>query len=82
MSALKRARQPMPADVEAALQDGGVLDAYRERPAYQQGDYLGWIGRAQQEATRAKRVRQMVDELREGGVYMGMDHAPSRRGSS
>ena len=40
------------------------------------------IGRAQQDATRTKRVRQMVDELREGGVYMGMPHAPSSRSGS
>jgi uncharacterized protein YdeI (YjbR/CyaY-like superfamily) len=79
MTRLKRPRQPMPTDVDQALRDAGVLDAYRERPAYQRNDYLGWIGRAQQDATRAKRVRQMVDELREGGVYMGMPHAPSRR---
>ena len=82
MSGPRRPRQPMPDDVEAALRTGGVLDAYRERPAYQRNDYLGWIGRAQQDQTRAKRVRQMVDELREGGVYMGMPHAPSRRDAS
>ena len=82
MSGLKRPRQPMPDDVEAALRAGGVLDAYSERPAYQRTDYLGWISRAQQDETREKRVRQMVDELREGGVYMGMPHAPSQRGSS
>ena len=82
MSRLKRPRQPMPRDVDAALRTGGVLDAYRERPAYQRNDYLGWIGQAQQDETRAKRVRQMVDELREGGVYMGMPHAPSRRVTS
>ena len=79
MSGPRRPRQPMPDDVGAALRDGGVLDAYRERPAYQRNDYLGWIGRAQQDETREKRVRQMVDELREGGVYMGMAHATSRR---
>ena len=82
MSGPQRPRQPMPDDVEAALRDGGVLDAYGERPAYQRNDYLGWIGRAQQDGTRDKRVRQMVDELREGGVYMGMPHAPSRKGTS
>jgi uncharacterized protein YdeI (YjbR/CyaY-like superfamily) len=75
----QRPRQAMPDDVEAALRAGGVLDAYRQRPAYQRNDYLGWIGRAQHDQTRDKRVRQMVDELREGGVYMGMAHAPSRR---
>ena len=72
----------MPPDVDQALRRAGVLDAYRDRPAYQRNDYLGWIGRAQQDETRAKRVRQMVDELREGGVYMGMTHAPSRRATS
>lgn len=78
MSRMKRPKQPIPPDVDQALRSGGVLDAYRERPAYQRNDYLGWIGRAEQGETRTKRVRQMVDELREGGVYMGMPHAPSR----
>jgi len=82
MTGPQRPRRPMPDDVEAALRAGGVLDAYRERPAYQRNDYLGWIGQAQQDGTRGKRVRQMVDELREGGVYMGMPHAPSRRVAS
>ena len=82
MSEPPRPRQPMPSDVEAALRSGGVLVAYREWPAYQRNDYLGWIGLAQQDRTRHKRVRQMVDELREGGVYMGMPHAPSRRSGS
>jgi uncharacterized protein YdeI (YjbR/CyaY-like superfamily) len=82
MSGVQRPRQPMPDDVEVALRDGGVLDAYRERPAYQRNDYLGWIGRAQQDESRDKRVGQMLDELREGGVYMGMPHAPSRRSAS
>ena len=79
MSRMKRPKQPMPPDVDQVLRSAGVLDAYRERPAYQRNDYLGWIGQAQQDETRAKRVSQMVDELREGGVDMGMTHAPSRR---
>ena len=72
----------MPPDVDQELRSAGVLDAYRERPAYQRNDYLGWIGQAQRDVTRANRVRQMVDELRQGGVYMGMPHAPSRRVAS
>jgi uncharacterized protein YdeI (YjbR/CyaY-like superfamily) len=79
MSGLKRPQQPMPHDVDEALRAGGVLDAYRERPAYQRNDYLSWIGQAQQDETRARRITQMVHELRAGGVYMGMPHAPSRR---
>ena len=82
MSRMKRPKQPMPPDVDQVLRSAGVLDAYRERPAYQRNDYLGWIGQAQRDVTRANRVRQMVDELRQGGVYMGMPHAPSRRVAS
>jgi len=29
--------------------------------------------------TRRKRIEQMLDELDAGGVYMGMDHPPSRK---
>jgi uncharacterized protein YdeI (YjbR/CyaY-like superfamily) len=81
MSPLVRPEQPMPDDVAQALRTHGALDAYQARPAYQRNDYLAWIGRAQQPATRAKRLGQMVEEVREGGVYMGMVHAPSRRGA-
>lgn len=80
MSPLKRAQQAMPGDIEMVLRAHEVLDAYEERPAYQRNDYLAWIGRARQPETRARRLGQMLDELREGGVYMGMTHAPSRRG--
>lgn len=76
---LRRDVQSMPADVLAELEDGGLLDLYRERPAYQQNDYLGWIGRAKREGTRQKRIQQMLDELRRGGVYMGMQHRPSTK---
>ena len=81
MSGLKRAQQPMPDDVDEALRAAGLRDAYGERPAYQRNDYLAWITRAEKDETRRKRLRQMVDELREGGVYMGMAHRPSRRDS-
>ncbi len=29
--------------------------------------------------TRARRLAQMLDELGRGGLYMGMQHAPSRK---
>ena len=76
---LTRPLQPMPEDVAAALTESGLAAAYFARPPYQQNDYLGWIGRAKRPATRQKRLAQMLDELRRGGVYMGMDHPPSRR---
>ncbi len=75
----RRERHPMPADVLALLRETGRLDDYAARPPYQQNDYLGWIGRAKSPATRERRIAQMLDELERGGVYMGMDHRPSRK---
>ena len=62
----------MPASVEAALNEHGLMAAYRARPPYEQNDYLGWISRAKREATRQKRVDQMLAELRDGRKYMNM----------
>ena len=49
------------------------------RPFYQRNDYLSWVTRAKRIETRIKRMEQMLDELEVGGVYMGMDHPPSRK---
>jgi hypothetical protein len=38
---------------------------------------VGWILRAKREATRRKRLEQMLDELQRGGVYMGMRWMPT-----
>ncbi len=62
----------MPDDVEAALVDNGLMDTYRQRPPYQQNDYIGWITGAKRPETRSKRIQQMLDELRAGDVYMKM----------
>jgi len=62
----------MPEYVARALRDENLTEQYHERPPYQQNDYIGWIARGKQAATREKRLRQMLDELRVGGVYMGM----------
>jgi uncharacterized protein YdeI (YjbR/CyaY-like superfamily) len=75
----RRATHAMPDDVGAALKAGHVEAEYRARPSYQRNDYLGWIGRAKQDDTRRSRIAQMVAELKKGGVYMGMTHAPSAR---
>lgn len=69
----------MPDEVRSALTRRGLIDAYEARPYYQRNDYLGWIGRAKRPDTRCKRIEQMLGELDIGGVYMGMDHPPSRR---
>lgn len=70
---LKRAPHPMPAFVREALQAHGLQAAYDARPPYQRNDYLGWIGRAKREATRQKRLDQMLAELKGGTTYMNMD---------
>jgi uncharacterized protein YdeI (YjbR/CyaY-like superfamily) len=75
----KRPTYSMPADVRSALSNGGVAAAYKARPRYQQNDYIGWIARSKLPATRDKRIRQMVAELKKGGVYMGMEHGPSAK---
>ncbi len=76
---LKRPRHPMPDFVKQALEERGLMEAYKERPAYQQNDYVGWINQAKRQETKEKRLRQMLDELEVGGVYMNMAHPASRR---
>ncbi len=56
----------MPSFVRTALRRRGLTDAYKERPPYQQNDYLGWIARAKLEATRLKRLEQVLSELDHG----------------
>lgn len=67
----------MPDDVREALEQRGLMAEYEARPAYQRNDYLGWMARAKREATRRKRLEQMLDELARGGVYMNMPHRPA-----
>ena len=76
-SRLKRPRHPMPDDVEAALKQAGLMERYRQRPAYQQNDYLAWIGRAKRVETRQGRLQQMLDELKSGDRYMKMAYPRS-----
>jgi uncharacterized protein YdeI (YjbR/CyaY-like superfamily) len=80
-SELKRPLQPMPDFVKKSLRERGLLGDYESRPAYQQNDYLWWINRAKRQATKEKRLNQMLDELEKGGVYMKMDHPPSKKDS-
>jgi uncharacterized protein YdeI (YjbR/CyaY-like superfamily) len=78
-SSLKRPINPMPDFVRKALDQRGLMTAYKGRPAYQQNDYIGWINQAKRQETKEKRLRQMLDELEIGGVYMNMKHAASRK---
>lgn len=71
-----RPRYPMPDFFHEALVANGVMDAYLARPDYQQNDYIGWITRAKLDATKQKRLNQMLDELKHGDVYMKMKWNP------
>jgi uncharacterized protein YdeI (YjbR/CyaY-like superfamily) len=67
----------MPDFVKKALEERGLMAAYKERPAYQQNDYVGWISRAKHPETKEKRLLQMLNELDAGGIYMNMKHPAS-----
>jgi len=69
----------MPAFVKKALEERHLMEAYKARPAYQQNDYVGWINEAKMEATKMKRLEQMLEELKNGGVYMKMFHPASEK---
>jgi len=62
----------MPVFVREALERAQLWDAYNARPPYQKNDYIGWINRAVRAQTKQKRLRQMLEELRRGDVYMKM----------
>jgi len=55
------------------------MNAYKDRPAYQQNDYIGWINQAKRQETKEKRLCQMLEELEVGGIYMKMKHTASER---
>jgi uncharacterized protein YdeI (YjbR/CyaY-like superfamily) len=71
-SRLKRKRYAMPDDVRESLARNSLLQAYRDRPRYQQNDYIGWITRAKRDDTRRLRITQMLQELARGDRYMRM----------
>ena len=66
----------MPDFVKQSLEERGLWDAYKARPAYQQNDYIGWITRAKRQSTIEKRLAQMLDELERGDDYMKMNYRP------
>jgi AcrR family transcriptional regulator len=69
---LRREIQPIPDFVRDALEVRGLVKKYEARPAYQRNDYMLWINTAKRQATRQKRLNQMLDELESGGIYMKM----------
>ncbi|MFB9979326.1 YdeI/OmpD-associated family protein [Mesorhizobium kowhaii] len=76
---LKRPIAEMPDFVRAELEAVGLMPAFEQRPPYQRNDYLHWIARGSLPETGRKRLNQMIDELEQGGIYMGMQHRPSKK---
>ena len=76
--ALTRTRHSMPGYIREAITERNLMDAYRERPDYQQNDYIGWITRAKREETKQKRLKQMLEELKGGKLYMNMSWTKKR----
>lgn len=68
-----RKREEMPEFVRVALEERGLSEQYEARPPYQRNDYLLWINKAKQDATKQKRLAQLLEELESGRVYMRMD---------
>ena len=52
---------PVPGDLSVALRDMDVLDAFRQMPVGRQNHILRWLDAAVKEATREKRIAQIVE---------------------
>ena len=78
-SNLKRPIYPMPDYVCDELEKHNLKNLYYERPPYQRNDYISWITRAKREDTRLKRLQQMIDELKDGGLYMKMKYNAQKK---
>jgi len=74
---LTHTRLDMPGYIREALHSRKLMDAYHERPDYQQNDYIGWITRAKRQETQEKRLSRMLDELQGGKFYMNMKWHPN-----
>ena len=75
----RRPRHAMPRFIRDALGEADLMAAYRDRPPYQQNDYIG-ITRAKRPETKEKRLAQMLDELAQGDRYMMMPYRAKARG--
>ncbi len=71
-SRVSAARSPMPIEIRDTLERQGLMQAYLQRPIYQQQDYLGWVARAKMAEIRQQRLQQMLRELQAGDSYIGM----------
>jgi hypothetical protein len=54
----------LPDDVRLALSDAGLLERFAALSFSHQREYVTWIEEAKQAATRARRVRQTIERVR------------------
>ncbi len=78
-SAKRRPPVAVPEAIAEALAPADLTQAYAARPQYQRTDYLNWIARAKQPATKQRRLTQMLAELKAGDVYMRQSWRPRAR---
>ena len=71
----------MPSFMESALVEFGLMQAYRDRPDYQQNDYVRWVTSARRPETQQRRLAQILDELKGGDRYMNMAYHSSKVGA-
>ncbi|MDR3460303.1 MAG: YdeI/OmpD-associated family protein [Verrucomicrobiae bacterium] len=57
------AKEPIPAEFEAALKAAGLEKFFAECTASHRREYLKWIGEAKRPETRVARSRQAVKRL-------------------
>jgi hypothetical protein len=76
---LKRKPVEMTPDIKQALETTGLRADFDHRPPYQRNEYLAWVTRAEHPDIRAKRLKQMLDELGKGGLYKRADDPASRK---
>lgn len=62
----------LPAEFKKILDEDGLLSEYMKRPFYQQSGWIRWIESAKKPQTRAKRIDQMIAEIKAGDKYMKM----------
>ena len=75
-SKLKRPIYEMPENVRRRLEENDLMEVFKNRPPYQQNDYIWWITTAKKQETKEKRLSQMIGELKRGDLYMNMKYKP------
>lgn len=62
----------LPRQYEKLLSEKNLLSEFKNRPYYQQSGWIRWIETAKQPGTKERRIKQMLDELEAGNLYMKM----------